>query len=204
MGRPPSWVTQAGSPADRSAKDRVNKLSLDERMAISEERWNLNEQEMRQAIADQRANGRTVTETITEPSGRITPRSLIRRERPALLRALSAHHDRRARQLNNQIGPDAGVQAVKSMSCATSCNRVISRASSRRAVESAGFGRVARKQPVSQSVRICPAVPKGVPKRTTSGRLLSLWEPVPAATLPVDGIANDRLAAGLALALMVS
>ena len=27
---------------------------------------------MRQAIADQRANGRTVTETITEPSGRIT------------------------------------------------------------------------------------------------------------------------------------
>ena len=31
---------------------------------------------------------------------------------PALLRALSTHHDRRARQLNNQISPDTSVQAV--------------------------------------------------------------------------------------------
>ena len=32
---------------------------------------------------------------------------------PALLRALSTHHERRARQLNNQLRPDAGVQAVQ-------------------------------------------------------------------------------------------
>ena len=99
----------------KAAKDHpINKLSLDERMAISEERWNLSEREMRAAIADQRANGRTVTETITEPSGRITTK-VTHQEGvdPALLRALSTHHDRRARQLNNQIGPDAGVQAVQ-------------------------------------------------------------------------------------------
>ncbi|ABB35445.1 hypothetical protein [Synechococcus sp. CC9605] len=92
----------------------VNKLSLDERMAISEERWNLSERELRQTIDNQRANGRTVTETITEPSGRITTK-VTHQEGvdPALLRALSTHHDRRARQLNNQIGPDAGVQAVQ-------------------------------------------------------------------------------------------
>ena len=92
----------------------MNKLSLDERMAVSEECWNLSEQELRQAFADQRANGRTVTETVTEPSGRITTK-VTHQEGvdPALLRALSTHHDRRARQLNNQIGPDAGVQAVQ-------------------------------------------------------------------------------------------
>ena len=92
----------------------VNKLSLDERMAISEERWNLSERELRQAITDQRAHGRTVTETITEPSGRVTTKVTHQQGvDPALLRALSTHHDRRARQLNNQIGPDAGVQAVQ-------------------------------------------------------------------------------------------
>ena len=31
---------------------------------------------------------------------------------PALLRALSTHHDRRARQLNNQLSPEANAQAV--------------------------------------------------------------------------------------------
>ena len=92
----------------------VNKLSLDERMAISEERWNLSEREMREAITQQRANGRTVTETITEPSGRITTKVTHQQGvDPALLRALSTHHDRRARQLNNQLSPDAGVQAVQ-------------------------------------------------------------------------------------------
>jgi hypothetical protein len=92
----------------------INKLSMEERMALSEERWNLSEAEMRQAITDQRVNGRTVTETITEPSGRITTKVTHQQGvDPALLRALSTHHDRRARQLNNQIGPDAGVQAVQ-------------------------------------------------------------------------------------------
>ena len=83
-------------------------------MALSEERWNMSEREMRQTITDQRLYGRTVTETITEPSGRIT-RKVTHHEGvdPALLRALSTHHDRRARQLNNQLSPDAGVQAVQ-------------------------------------------------------------------------------------------
>ena len=92
----------------------VNKLSLEERMAISEERWNLSEREMRATIAEQRANGRTVTETITEPNGRVTVKTTHQAGvDPALLRALSTHHDRRARQLNNQLSPDAGVQAVQ-------------------------------------------------------------------------------------------
>ena len=92
----------------------VNKLSLDERMAISEERWNLSEREIREAISQQRLNGRTVTETITEPSGRVTTKVTHQPGvDPALLRALSTHHDRRARQLNNQLSPDAGVQAVQ-------------------------------------------------------------------------------------------
>ena len=92
----------------------VNKLSLDERMAISEERWNLSECEMRAAIQDQRVNGRTVTETVVDPMGRSTVKTTHQPGvDPALLRALSTHHDRRARQLNNQLSPDAGVQAVQ-------------------------------------------------------------------------------------------
>ena len=83
-------------------------------MAISEERWNLSERELRATIAEQRANGRTVTETITEPNGRVTVKTTHQGGvDPALLRALSTHHDRRARQLNNQLSPDAGVQAVQ-------------------------------------------------------------------------------------------
>ena len=92
----------------------VNKLTLEERMALSEERWNLSECEMREAITQQRLNGRTVTETITEPSGRVTTKVTHQAGvDPALLRALSTPHDRRARQLNNQLSPDAGVQAVQ-------------------------------------------------------------------------------------------
>lgn len=92
----------------------INKLSMDERMAVSEERWNLSEREMRAAIQDQRANGRTVTETVVDPMGRSTVKTTHQPGvDPALLRALSTHHDRRARQLNNQLSPDAGVQAVQ-------------------------------------------------------------------------------------------
>lgn len=92
----------------------INKLSMEERMAISEERWNLSEREMREAISQQRHQGRTVTETITEPNGRVTTKTIHQPGvDPALLRALSMHHDRRARQLNNQLSPDAGVQAVQ-------------------------------------------------------------------------------------------
>ena len=92
----------------------VNKLSLEERMALSEERWNLSEREMRAAITDQRANGRTVVETVVDPMGRTTVKTIHHQGvDPALLRTLSTHHDRRARQLNNQMSPDAGVQAVQ-------------------------------------------------------------------------------------------
>ena len=92
----------------------VNKLSLDERMAISEERWNISEREMREEIQEQRRSGRVVREVIRLPNGseqvKITKTEGVD---PALLRALSTHHDRRARQLNNQLSPDAGVQAVQ-------------------------------------------------------------------------------------------
>ncbi len=85
----------------RVAKNHpVNKLSLEEGMAVSEERWNRSEQEMREGI--RLPNGQEQVK-ITKTEG----------VDPALLRALSTHHDRRARQLNNQLSPDAGVQAVQ-------------------------------------------------------------------------------------------
>ena len=99
----------------RAAKNHpVNRLSLEERMAVAEERWNLSEQEMREEIQEQRRNGRIVREVTRLPSGheqvKVTKTEGVD---PALLRALSTHHDRRARQLNNQLSPDAGIQAVQ-------------------------------------------------------------------------------------------
>ncbi|KZR67290.1 MULTISPECIES: TrfB-related DNA-binding protein [Prochlorococcus] len=92
----------------------INQLSLDERMAISEERWNLSEKEMRDAISEQLLHGRVVTKTTTDPYGKVTTEVTHQKGvDPALLRALSTHHDRRARQLNNQMSPDASMQAVQ-------------------------------------------------------------------------------------------
>ena len=92
----------------------INQLTLEERMALSEERWNLSERELREEIQEQRRNGRIVREIIRLPNGqeqvKVTKTEGVD---PALLRALSTHHDRRARQLNNQLSPDAGVQAVQ-------------------------------------------------------------------------------------------
>ena len=97
-----------------AAAHPLNQLSLEERMAISEERWNLSEKEMRDAISEQRLNGRIVTKTTTDPYGKVTTEVTHQKGvDPALLRALSTHHDRRARQLNNQISPDASMQAVQ-------------------------------------------------------------------------------------------
>ena len=83
-------------------------------MAVSEERWNLSEQEMREEIHEQRRSGRIVREVIRLPNGqeqvKVTKTEGVD---PALLRALSTHHDRRARQLNNQMAPDASMQAVQ-------------------------------------------------------------------------------------------
>ena len=92
----------------------INQLSLEERMAVSEERWNLSEQEMREEIHQQRGSGRTVTEVIRLPNGQEQVKfTKTEGVDPALLRALSTHHDRRARQLNNQMAPDASMQAVQ-------------------------------------------------------------------------------------------
>ena len=57
---------------------------------------------------------RIVTKTTTDPYGKVTTEVTHQKGvDPALLRALSTHHDRRARQLNNQISPDASMQAVQ-------------------------------------------------------------------------------------------
>ena len=92
----------------------INQLSLEERMAVSEERWNLSEQQMREEIHQQRGSGRTVTEVIRMPNGqeqvKVTKTEGVD---PSLLRALSTHHDRRARQLNNQMSPESSMQAVQ-------------------------------------------------------------------------------------------
>ena len=92
----------------------VNKLSIEERIAVSEERWNQSEAEIRAEIDKQVKHGfKTVTKFI-EPSGKVSVEEVTEhRVDPALLRALSTHHDRRARQLNNQLAPDASVQAVQ-------------------------------------------------------------------------------------------
>ena len=92
----------------------INQLSLEERMAVSEERWNLSEAQMREEIQEQRRSGRIVREVIRLPNGqeqvKVTKTEGVD---PSLLRALSTHHDRRARQLNNQMAPDTAVQAVQ-------------------------------------------------------------------------------------------
>jgi predicted transcriptional regulator len=92
----------------------INQLTLEERMAVSEERWNLSEQEIREEIQEQRRSGRIVREVIRLPNGqeqvKVTKTEGVD---PSLLRALSTHHDRRARQLNNQMAPDTAVQAVQ-------------------------------------------------------------------------------------------
>ena len=65
-----SWVSQF---IKQSAKAHpINQLTLEERMAVSEERWNMSERELREQIAIQRQRRRTVTETFTDAMGRTT------------------------------------------------------------------------------------------------------------------------------------
>jgi len=88
-------------------------LSLEERIALSEARWQLSEDELIEQIAYQRVHGRVTTERVMLPDGGVQVKEIhVQGVDPALLRALSNHHDRRARQLNNQISPDAGMQQV--------------------------------------------------------------------------------------------
>ena len=96
-----------------AAEHPVNKLSLDERLALSEERWNKSEEQIKLEIARQQQEGRETVEVLKLPDGSIQQRiTKVRGVDPALLRALSTHHDRRARQLNNQLAPDTGITQV--------------------------------------------------------------------------------------------
>lgn len=107
LGRVSQYIKQA------AAQHPVTKLDLNERIALSEARWQQSEDELRAAIAEQRIEGRIVQEVITYPDGSVQKK--VTREKgvdPALLRALSTHHDRRARQLNNQLAPDQSIQQV--------------------------------------------------------------------------------------------
>ena len=108
QGRVSQLIKQA------TALHPVNKLSLEERIALSEARWQLSEQELIEEINEQRVNGRIIEEVTRYPDG--TEKTVVTRIRgvdPALLRALSMHHDRRNRQALNQAAPDTAVQQVQ-------------------------------------------------------------------------------------------
>jgi ATP-dependent DNA ligase len=97
-----------------AASHPVTKLDLNERIALSEARWQMSEDELLDAIAEQRRDGQVWREVTRHPDGSETV--VVRKTNgvdPALLRALSTHHDRRARQLNNQLAPDSSVQQVQ-------------------------------------------------------------------------------------------
>ena len=98
---------------EAAAQHPVVQLSTEERIALSEARWQASEDEIKAEITRQLHEGRVVREVIRFPDGteqvKVTKSEGID---PALLRALSTHHDRRARQLNNQLSPDSNVQAV--------------------------------------------------------------------------------------------
>ena len=88
-------------------------LSYEERAALAEAKWNQSEALMLEQIADQQANGRQVVETTTFSDGSVQRKVIAQAGvDPALLRALSTHTDRRNRQAQNQISPDAGVSQV--------------------------------------------------------------------------------------------
>ena len=96
-----------------AAAHPVNQLDMNERIALSEARWDMSEKEIRAEIAKQVQTGVRTVKRITDPMGRMQVEETIEHKvDPALLRALSTHHDRRARQLNNQLSPDNTVQAV--------------------------------------------------------------------------------------------
>ena len=91
----------------------VNKLSIEERMAVSESRWQIAEDAIKAEILKQTGEGFKTTRRITDPVGRVQIEETVEhRVDPALLRAWSTHTDRRARQLQNQLAPDTSVQAV--------------------------------------------------------------------------------------------
>ena len=87
----------------------ITNLDAEERQALCEDRWNESEADIRREIRHQRDNGRVVTEVIRFPDGSEQIKTThVSGVDPALLRAFSTHHDRRARQLQSQMGPEAG------------------------------------------------------------------------------------------------
>ena len=98
---------------EAAAEHPVVSLSLEERIALSEARWQSSEDEIKTEIARQLMEGRETIEVLKLPDGSIQQKvTRTKGVDPALLRALSTHHDRRARQLNNQLSPDSSVQSV--------------------------------------------------------------------------------------------
>ncbi|WP_231857034.1 hypothetical protein [Synechococcus sp. MIT S9509] len=89
-------------------------MSIEEKTAMAEARWQISESEIRNEIARQQREGREVIRTTTFPDGKVqTETTRDRSVDPALLRALSTHHDRRNRHSLNQASPDAAVNAVQ-------------------------------------------------------------------------------------------
>ena len=111
LGITPTRVSQLIKQA--AAEHPVTRLDLNERIALSEARWQTSEDELIDAINEQRRDGRITREVVRHPDGTETVTiTRVHGVDPALLRALSTHHDRRARQLNNQLAPDTAVQQV--------------------------------------------------------------------------------------------
>lgn len=96
-----------------AAEHPINKLTVEERAALAEAKWNQSEEQIKIEIARQRETGRETVEVIKYPDGSTQQKvTRVKGVDPALLRALSIHHDRRNRQAQNQFSPDAGVSQV--------------------------------------------------------------------------------------------
>ena len=111
LGVTPARITQY--IAQMAKEHPVNKLSMEQQMAVQAERWQAAEDAIRSQVLQQMVEGVVTTELITAPDGSVTKRVITKEGAdPALLRAWSTHADRRARQLQGQISPDAGVNQV--------------------------------------------------------------------------------------------
>jgi len=91
----------------------VVSLSYEERAALAEAKWVDGEREIKQAIEEQRQQGRITREVIRFPDGTEQVKvTKVEGVDPALLRTLSTHTDRRNRQAQNQLAPDSAVSQV--------------------------------------------------------------------------------------------
>ena len=98
---------------EAAAEHPVVSLSLEERIALSEARWQRAEDSITAEIKRQLDEGREVVEVLTLPDG--TQQKRVTHQKgpdPALLRCWSTHTDRRNRQIQNQLAPDTGITQV--------------------------------------------------------------------------------------------